>query len=308
MAGRRRGARRAPTASTASLARAPRSRAARTPTMRLASTIPARASTRGSRRSPAEAARLRDVRRGGAAAARTSAPACADGSTRRPRRTAAPTPGLARAATANRLVTCTEDDPNESTSTDCAAFGATCGDSKQAGGLLARACLSPALCPAGAPRCAATASMPSSAAATARSSARRARRARAARSTAASTARPRPSARPPVHRHCDVVGKRWCEQDRLVSCQPHGPLGEAAVTDCAASGLACDDHLEGGAACVVPGPRACDHAPTRCDGDALAFCAAGRRVRVSCRDLGFSACDPDAHGVDAACATVSSRP
>jgi hypothetical protein len=112
---------------------------------------------------------------------------------------------------------------------------------------------------------------------------------------------------PPAHRHCDAVGKRWCEEGKLVSCQAHGPFGEAVVSDCAAMGLSCDPRVEGGGACVVPGPRACERAAPRCDGDALVFCAAGRSARVSCRDVGFTACDPDAHGVDAAC-TASARP
>jgi hypothetical protein len=99
-----------------------------------------------------------------------------------------------------------------------------------------------------------------------------------------------------------VVGKRWCELGKLVSCLPHGPFGEVAVSDCAAVGLACNDRVDAGAACVVPGPPACEHAAPRCEGDALTFCAAGRRFRVACQDLGFGACDPDAHGVDAACA------
>ncbi|HEY5242257.1 MAG TPA: hypothetical protein VIJ22_12350, partial [Polyangiaceae bacterium] len=51
-------------------------------------------------------------------------------------------PGGRAGCDGNRLVECSEDDPAESSSTDCAAFGATCGDAPQAGGLLTRACVS----------------------------------------------------------------------------------------------------------------------------------------------------------------------
>lgn len=216
----------------------------------------------------------------------------------------------------NHLVTCSEDDPAESTSTDCAAFGATCGDAKQSGGLVARACVSPALCPAGAPEvrceggsafvsCHEGAVQRTACAAPAVCEERRG-------ADGAVTA----VCEPPKHRHCDAVGKRWCESGRLAACEPHGPLGEAVFTDCAAAGLVCDETrdahgvLGNTAACVAPGAHACEAArsPTRCDGDALAFCAAGRQFRLPCRDLGFSACDPDAHGVEAACTAGSSGP
>jgi hypothetical protein len=208
----------------------------------------------------------------------------------------------------NRLVECSEDDPAESSSTDCAAFGATCGDVPQTGGLMTRACVSATLCPPGAPevRCQGEHVILGC------------RDGAVDRTACLGNARceehsvagaPSAICEPPAHRHCDAVGKKWCEGGKLVSCQPHGPFGEAVVSDCAALGLACDEHAVTGAACVAPGPRGCDHAAARCDGDALTFCAAGRRFRVACADLGFAACDPDAHGVDAACAaSAPARP
>lgn len=210
-------------------------------------------------------------------------------------------PGARSGCDGNRLVSCSEDDPSESSATDCAGFGAACGDS-QAGGLLTRACLSPTLCPAGAPevRCEGEHVIVGC------------RDGAVDRTACLGSAKcqehrgpdgaPSAICEPPAHRHCDAVGKRWCEQGKLVSCLPHGPFGEASVADCAALGLACDEHAVAGPACVVPGPRGCEHAAARCDGDGLSFCAAGRRFRVACHDLGFGACDPDAHGVDAACA------
>jgi hypothetical protein len=183
-------------------------------------------------------------------------------------------PGARTGCEGNHLVTCSEDDPGESTSTDCAAFGARCGDSKQSGGLLARGCLSAVLCPAGAPevRCDSPAAIISC------------HEGAVQRTTCAPPARceERRGADGAVSAECEPSARRHCE------------------TDCAALGLVCDDRAEA-AACVAPGARGCDKAPPRCEGDALAFCAAGRRFRLVCRDLGFSACDPDAHGMEAAC-------
>lgn len=209
--------------------------------------------------------------------------------------------GARTACEGNRLVTCSEDDPGESTSVDCAAFGGACGDSKQAGGLVARACLSPALCPQGAPevRCDAAANAVVSCHEGAVERTACAAPARCEEHRAADGAVSVVCERP-GHRHCDAVGKRWCEQGKLAACEPHGPFGEAVVTDCAALGLVCDERGDA-AACVAPGAHACDKTPPRCEGDALTFCAAGRRFRMTCKDLGFSACDPDAHGVEAAC-------
>jgi len=211
-------------------------------------------------------------------------------------------PGDRSGCDGTRLVTCTEDDPTESSSTDCAAFGATCGDCPQSGGLLARACLSSTLCPPGAPdvRCdGANAIVGCRDGAVDRTECLGGTR---CEEHHASDGTSSALCESPGHRHCDVVGRRWCELGTLVSCVPRGPFGEAVVSDCAALGLACDDRTDAGADCVVPGPPACERAAPRCDGDALTFCAAGRRFRVSCPELGFSACDPDAHGVDAACA------
>jgi hypothetical protein len=211
-------------------------------------------------------------------------------------------PSTRTACDGNRLVTCSEDDPGESTSADCAAFGATCGDSKQAGGLLARACLSSNLCPAGAPetRCDGPSAILSchegAAVRTACGLPARCQEQRAADGSVSALCEPGPG----HHRHCETVGKRWCEEGRLVTCQPHGPFGQAVVTDCQALGLACDNRADT-AACVVPGARVCDHAAPHCEGSALTFCAAGRRFHLACSEIGFSACDPDAHGVDAAC-------
>lgn len=199
-----------------------------------------------------------------------------------------------------RVVTCGEDDPNESTSVDCGAFGGTCGEVKHAGGLVARACVSQALCGAGAPdvRCDGRAIVACHDGAVERTECAPGARCEERRAADGAVS---VLCEPPAHRHCDVVGARWCERSSLVSCQAHGPFGEAVETECSSFGLACDASGKSGASCVASVPRACERGAPKCDGDALVFCAAGRAMSVSCRDLGFAACNPDAHGVDAAC-------
>ncbi len=105
-----------------------------------------------------------------------------------------------------------------------------------------------------------------------------------------------------AHRRCEAVSSRWCEGTELVHCQPQGMLGKAVAADCAAFGMVCDEHAASGAECVVPGPLTCESRSPKCHGDVLTFCAAGEQLGVSCRDAGFRGCDPDAHGVAAACA------
>jgi hypothetical protein len=204
----------------------------------------------------------------------------------------------------SRLVTCSEDDPNESTSTDCASLPATCGELPQPGGLLAYGCVSSALCPAGASpsRCdgpgAVIACHDGAVEKTACVAPARCQELKSADGAIVALCEP------PDHRHCTDVDKRWCDGGRLLSCRAHGPFGEVVVTDCALQGLSCAAAAEGGAECAVPGTPVCARGSPKCDGEALAFCAAGRRFRVSCRELGFASCDPDAHGVDAACAAT----
>jgi hypothetical protein len=106
------------------------------------------------------------------------------------------------------------------------------------------------------------------------------------------------------HVHCTTVGASRCDANHLMTCSPHGALGEARVVDCADAGLVCDtagDH----ATCAFPGPRACTGSAARCDGDALSFCAAGRPIKVSCPQIGFERCDPDGEALEAACAPGS---
>jgi hypothetical protein len=203
-----------------------------------------------------------------------------------------------------RLVTCSEDDPSEATSMDCAALAGTCAELPQPGGLLVYGCVSPSLCPAGASgsHCQGAGAVVSCH----EGAAERTECAAPSRCTETKAADGTGLAfcEQPNHRHCTELDKRWCEDGRLLTCRSHGPVGEVVATDCALQGLTCEPSPDNGAECAVPGKPVCTRGSPTCEGESLAFCAAGRRFRVSCRDLGFAACDPDAHGVDAACSAA----
>jgi hypothetical protein len=213
-----------------------------------------------------------------------------------------------------RLVTCAVDDAAESKSIDCAALGARCAEWKQPGGLVSHACLSASVCPPSAPelRCEGAGGIVACRdGAVERTPCGEGSHCKELHAADGSTSA---VCELSEDRHCDAVGKRWCEGGKVLSCQPHGPFGQVVASDCAALGMTCDDRSEPtGAECVVPGALACDRGAPRCDGASLAFCAAGRRERVPCSEIGFVTCDPDAHGVDAACTlaqapAASSRP
>jgi hypothetical protein len=209
-------------------------------------------------------------------------------------------PGSATACDGTHLVTCSDDDAAESTSVDCAALEGTCGE-VHAGGLVSRGCLSPHLCPTGAPeaRCDGDAIL------TCRDGAADRTRcdvgARCIEQTLADTHST--MCETPGHKHCADVGKARCDGGKLVQCVPHGHLGEERVVDCGAMGLACDSSSSK-PVCALPGQRACESGAPRCSGDALAFCAGGRSFEVKCASLGFARCDPDGHGLEASCGSA----
>ena len=103
-----------------------------------------------------------------------------------------------------------------------------------------------------------------------------------------------------THAHCAEVGKSRCEGSRLVQCIPHGPFGEVRVVRCADFGLTCDPRAAKG--CVLAGGAECEPAAARCEAEALTFCAAGKRLRISCEAIGLGVCDPDGNGLEASCA------
>jgi len=208
-------------------------------------------------------------------------------------------PGTLTACDGSDRIACGDDDVAESTRTDCAAIGATCAQVSAGGGLVSSACVSQKLCPP------------------------EVTRARCDGPGAVLSCRDGAVERVPCtdgthcleHAHgdgtefamcegdghvaCDAVGTR-CEGDRLVACEAHGHYSHSRETDCAAVGLTCSKG-SAGAACVARAAQ-CASGPARCEGDALAFCAAGRPVKVSCPRLGFGSCDPDARGLEAGCA------
>jgi hypothetical protein len=215
-------------------------------------------------------------------------------------------PGEQTACDGAKLVTCAEDDPAESTVTDCAALGAACGETHAAGGLITRGCMSPSRCPAGAPE--ARCDSDGNAIVSCHDGA--IERTPCARGVPCEERRGSDGAvsvqcEPPGHVHCTDAGKSWCDGARLFTCSAHGHTGEMKIVDCAAVGMACDASLPH-AACAVPGVRSCSPAAARCDGSSLSFCAAGRSVKIACDSIGFGRCDPDGHGLEAACAPNAS--
>jgi hypothetical protein len=203
----------------------------------------------------------------------------------------------------DRLVTCTGDDVAESTAVDCAALSARCGEVSLPGGLVARGCFSASLCPPSAPdaRCdGATAIVACHDGAVERFGCEPGAR---CEEHADADGERTASCEAPAEARCEQPGARRCEGDRLVMCEPSGHFGRVRRTDCAALGLRCAARgerstCESGAA---QAGRGCDRGAARCDGEALAFCAAGAPARVSCASLGLGACDPDARGARAAC-------
>ena len=212
-------------------------------------------------------------------------------------------PGVVSGCDGERLVSCGDDDAQESTVTDCGALGATCRELKSAGGLVIRACFAPQKCPAGAPeaRCdgeGAVLSCHDGAI----------ERARCGPGTRCEEHKDQSgdataSCQLPGRRRCDLLGARHCEGDRLVECAGQDHFGKVRVSDCAGFGLRCNG-TGPRAGCYVPADVECDKEMLpKCEdgGRSLVFCAAGRTTKVACSSLGLGACNPTARGAIAAC-------
>jgi hypothetical protein len=228
---------------------------------------------------------------------------CAHGAAGDPRAAAYCTThhGVLTACDGNAFVSCSGDDLAESTRVDCGAASARCEERKAPGGLVTRGCFSATVCPDKAPeeRCEGPQALVSChdglvERTTCPPGTRCAPHVEASGDRGA-TCEPLDE-----HLHCSEVGARYCAGDRLVECIVHGHFGDARVSDCAELGLRCVG-TGTRAACVIRKPLECEPGPARCEGEALAFCAAGRRVKVSCRGLGLGPCDADAQGPAAAC-------
>ena len=216
--------------------------------------------------------------------------------------------GVVSGCDGDRLVSCGEDDAHESSVVDCAALGASCREVKAAGGLVVRACWSPQKCPAGAPE---TRCDGSGAVLSCRDGAYErvvCRPGTTCEERKDETGELAASCELPGRRRCDVRGARHCEADRLVECDRSGHYANAKITDCVGFGLRCAG-VGPRAGCYVPTNVECDKEMLpRCEGNALAFCAAGRRAVVSCAAIGLGACDPAAKGPMAACTPPAGHP
>lgn len=211
-------------------------------------------------------------------------------------------PGVSSACDGNALIVCTKDDPSESTLTACDARHATCGEVHSAGGLMERACLSPASCSLdiSGSHCDGAGDIV----------------------TCNDTVLERIPCRlgtichdhedadgealatceGPAEVACDAVGQRACQQDTLVRCEAHGHHGRQVAVECAGLGLSCGP-VAGRAMCFA---RSSSHEPCgkyapRCDHHALLFCAAGELERVDCKALGLGPCEADSDGPFARC-------
>ncbi|MCA9584615.1 MAG: hypothetical protein KC657_04590 [Myxococcales bacterium] len=197
--------------------------------------------------------------------------------------------GVLSACDDNRLVSCSDDDAAESSVVDCGKLGATCKESRTAGGLLVRACIAPDKCPAGAPeaRCDGKGAV-----VTCQDGA--IERIPCGTGTScvehADGGEKTASCELPAGQRCGLKGARRCAGDRLIECRSPSHFGTARVTDCASQGLRCSG-AGPRAACYVPDRVECDkELLPRCDGNSLVFCAAGRRVSVSCTSIGMKQC------------------
>lgn len=212
-------------------------------------------------------------------------------------------PGVVSGCDGDRLVSCGDDDAQESTVTDCTSLGASCREMKAAGGLVIRACFAPQKCPPGAPeaRCDGNDAVISCHdGAIERAKCRPGTRCEEHKDDSGDATA---SCQLPGRRRCDTLGARHCEGDRLVECSGQENAGKVRVSDCASFGLRCTG-VGPRAGCYVPADVECDKEmlPKCADGgQAVVFCAAGRLTKLSCASLGMGACNPTAHGPVAAC-------
>jgi hypothetical protein len=213
-------------------------------------------------------------------------------------------PGVVSGCDGDRLVSCGDDDAQESTVTDCTALGATCREMKAAGGLVIRACFAPQKCPAGAPeaRCDGEGAVLSCHdGAIERANCRPGTRCEEHKDDTSGEATA--SCELPGRRRCDLLGARHCEGDRLVECSTADHFGKVRVSDCAGFGLRCTGSGPR-AGCYVAADVECDKEMLpKCadDGQSLVFCAAGRLTKIACASLGMTTCNPTARGPVAAC-------
>ncbi len=200
------------------------------------------------------------------------------------------------------LYQCDDENDEESRAIACNEVKGECKEHATHDSLSARACLSPEMCPPGAPesRCLDTVTLLTcDSGAAERTSCDPGETCQNVRDE---NSEPTAYCAKSEQKQCTRIGQRYCEGSKLVRCTPAGARGAAEVLDCARYGLACDGS-SASPACRVPVELiGCHDSTARCRGsDQLEFCALGLRVAVSCKALGFASCDPDGNGLEAAC-------
>jgi hypothetical protein len=205
-------------------------------------------------------------------------------------------PGVLGTCDGTRLYNCS-DDPSESSATDCSTLGGTCVEQRISGGLVVRGCQANKLCPQNAPvlRCEANAIVRCEDGIAERRDCPRTTHCIPGGDEGASCEGEPAKDRP---QRCSKPGLASCEGDRVTFCALVGRNAWLRTADCATWGLTCAMR-DARANCTVRNGTC--NAEAHCDGDALVFCAAGAEMRVSCKDLGLTRCDPAAHGQEAGC-------
>jgi hypothetical protein len=208
-------------------------------------------------------------------------------------------PGAMTGCDGTALVSCGADDPEESTALDCASLGAKCGDLTQAGGLSTHACVDPARCSTEL-----TSAWCSGTRAVVSCHEGEIERTPCKAGTTCREHTDKDGEHVALcegsgHASCTTPGKKRCDKSTLVECETHGHFAHEHAVDCATTGLGCS-LVDGGAACTSATP-ACMGGHATCEGNTLAFCAAGVRVSIDCNDIGLGPCEADGRGLDATC-------
>jgi hypothetical protein len=208
--------------------------------------------------------------------------------------------GVVSGCDGDRLVSCGDASGAESYVVDCPKLGATCRETRAAGGVIVRGCFSAQKCPAGAPeaRCDGNAVLTCRDGAMERVDCKPGTKCEERKDGSGEAIA---TCELPGRRRCDLLGSRRCEDDRLVECERGPNASKARVSDCAGLGLHCNGvGLRAG--CYVPTNVECDKEMLpRCEQGKLVFCAAGRITKLACADLGLGACNAHARGPMAAC-------
>ncbi|CAN5471021.1 hypothetical protein BH09MYX1_BH09MYX1_11620 [soil metagenome] len=208
-------------------------------------------------------------------------------------------PGTLSSCDGARFVTCEADRPEESVAADCNRLGATCGEVRREG-LVVRGCISKTMCPDDAPalRCDGEQSLVDCTGGVVE---RRAcpvgtRCHQAVDGDGERSA----DCESTTGKRCGVPGSAFCDGDRAVACVQNGRYTGMHVGECGRFGLTCAMRA-GRSYCVRKDDAGCAARPATCSGDDLRFCAAGEEMSVSCKELGFSGCDPTGAGTEGAC-------